>query len=404
VPAIPAPLRLRAFRRLAAAYTVDALGDWFGEIALSVAVLALTGRPAAVVAVWVLHRWVPGMAAPFLTVRLARRPLARTLPALYLGEAVAWTALVPVLGGGHLAVAAALVVADGFMAPVARALARTATVEVTRPAGLHREGNAVLNVIFTVSCAAGPALAGATVAGVGAELALLGNAASFLAAAVALGRNAGLPPPPDVRGSRDGDPPPRLPRDLRRLVTAAGLVVALSAAIMPVELAFVTVTLRAGEDAFGVVLAAWGIGMVAGGALAARLGRVALPVLALAGSAVVAVSYLGMGTADAIWTVVAWSAIGGAGNGISAMAFMTHVQARAGDVLQARVNGLFEMVATVGTGAGFLLGGVVQAMAGSRAVYLVAGAGILAALMWISPGPRRRSLAASTPAPLPTGP
>ena len=41
------PLRLRGFRQLAGAYTVNELGNWIGEIALAVLVYDQTGSPLA---------------------------------------------------------------------------------------------------------------------------------------------------------------------------------------------------------------------------------------------------------------------------------------------------------------------------------------------------------------------
>ncbi len=49
--ALRAPLRLPRFRRLIAAYAVNALGTWLGEVALSVLVLRQTGSAAAVTTV-----------------------------------------------------------------------------------------------------------------------------------------------------------------------------------------------------------------------------------------------------------------------------------------------------------------------------------------------------------------
>jgi len=46
------PLRLPAFRRLAAVRLVDELGDWLGEIALAVLVFDQTGSPLATAALF----------------------------------------------------------------------------------------------------------------------------------------------------------------------------------------------------------------------------------------------------------------------------------------------------------------------------------------------------------------
>ena len=51
-------------------------------------------------------------------------------------------------------------------------------------------------------------------------------------------------------------------------------------------------------------------------------------------------------------------------------------------MFQARVSALYETIASVAPGLGFVLGGVVAATMSPRAVYLLAGAGALAALVW----------------------
>jgi hypothetical protein len=54
-----AALQLRPYRRLLAAYTVNAAGDWIGEIALSVLILERTRSVLAVSALWILGRRQP---------------------------------------------------------------------------------------------------------------------------------------------------------------------------------------------------------------------------------------------------------------------------------------------------------------------------------------------------------
>jgi DHA1 family inner membrane transport protein len=131
-----------------------------------------------------------------------------------------------------------------------------------------------------------------------------------------------------------------------------------------------------------VALAAWGVGMVAGGAaLPALRQRVAASwILPLAGAAV-AVALLGAGLAPSLPALVGWSVIGGAGNGTFAATFLTVVQERTPDSPQVRVSALYEVVITVSLGLGFVAGGLLGAAAGPRAVYVVGGTvGIAAAV------------------------
>ena len=77
-------------------------------------------------------------------------------------------------------------------------LARTATVDVLRPADLLHEGNAVSNAVFSVCFMAGPAIGGVVVAAGGTIAALLANCGLFAAMALVLVTAAGLP----ERGAR----------------------------------------------------------------------------------------------------------------------------------------------------------------------------------------------------------
>jgi predicted MFS family arabinose efflux permease len=144
----------------------------------------------------------------------------------------------------------------------------------------------------------------------------------------------------------------------------------------------VTDTLGASDAAFGAVLTAWGLGMVLGGVAAARLACAPLRVMLLSAGIAQAVACLGMGVSGTVATVLVWSTIGGIGNGIYGMAIVTAIQERTSDAFQARVNGLYEALISVGTGLGFALGGTLAALASTRAVYVVAGAGAIAVLTW----------------------
>src|SRR5919201_4270793 len=98
-------LRLRPYRRLLAAYTINAAGDWLGEIALSVLVFDATGSVLAVSALWILGRFVPAFLAPLVLCRIERAGVG---PAgLYGAQTVLYAGLVAGVGIG-LPVAAIL--------------------------------------------------------------------------------------------------------------------------------------------------------------------------------------------------------------------------------------------------------------------------------------------------------
>jgi len=92
------------------------------------------------------------------------------------------------------------------------------------------------------------------------------------------------------------------------------------------------------------------------------------------------VGYLGMGAGTAIAQVVAFSFVGGIGNGLEGLAIVTIVQERTPPDLQAQVNGFLESLHTAAPGAGYVLGGAIATLATPRATYWVAGIGALLVL------------------------
>ena len=397
------PLRIRCFRRLAAAYTVNGLGDWLGEIALAVLVLHATGSALAVAAVWVLGRFAPALVAPVLVARLEDAGRV-ALPALYAVEAALFAAILVVAAGPFsLPLLLLLACADGVVALAARALTKATIARATTSADCLREGNALLNAAFTFHCAAGPALAGVVVGLAGPQAALGLDALSFAAAALVLGWRADLPAAtvqraPIVQRLRDGVGHLRGNPTLRRLVAGEAATCVLFALVIPVEVVFVTATLGADESAYGLVLTAWGVGMILGGGLVPVLRRAPLPTVYLVGLVVMAASYLGMGAAASVAAVVAWSFVGGLGNGVEGFAVLTCVQERTPDALQARVGGLMESLHALCPGLGFLLGGILAATLGPRSAYLIAGAGAALIAVALAAALRERPAAAMAPA------
>lgn len=372
-----APLRLQAVRRSLAAYGVNQLGDWAGEIALAVGVYSLTRSAAAVAATFVAHRALLSLLSPALVAFLEPRT-ARPVSALYLAQALLFLALALTLRWGLLWVIP-LVLLDGLLAPAARGFARALLVRSAAPHGLLRETNALLNVIFTANGVLAPIVGGSLVAAIGPGAALEADAASFLAAAGLLYRSSApgtsAHTPDTTRGVRLALAYVRDHRLLAGLLALDVLTSLFLMAITPIEVVFVTQTLRAGNSALGAVLTAWGVGMVLGGTLVTRLSR--LPVLLVLGGGTLgcAAACLGMGLSTRLPEVIAWSALGGLGNGLAAMLLVTAVQERTSDAFQARVNGLHEAALSVAAGLGYAIGGLVAEAASPRAVYFLAAAG-----------------------------
>src|SRR6476469_7842847 len=173
------PLKKPQFRRLAASYAVNELGDWMGIVALSVLVYDQTGSALATAALFLGTRFLPALLAPVVVTKAERPPPRFALPVVYCGEAAAFAGLALLVDNFSLAAVVALAAVDGTLALAGRALTRAVVATALEPTGELRAGNAVLNVAFTGGAAIGPALAGLVVAGFGVQSALLLDAVSF---------------------------------------------------------------------------------------------------------------------------------------------------------------------------------------------------------------------------------
>lgn len=380
-----APLSVPGFKRLATSYGVNELGDNLGVVALAIFVLDGTDSALATTALFVCSRFVPAFLAPWLTARLDRVRVSRSLPVLYAIEAAAFAALALIASSGF-SLPAVLVLAalDGTLALTGRGLSRAAVAAILKPHGALRRGNAILNGAFAITSAAGPVLAGVLVATTGASAALWVDCASFAIIAVVLAGGRELPPgAPDeedagwVERVRAGLAAVR-EEPIRTLIAAQAVAFVFFFLVIPIEVVFAKETLDAGDVGYGALLTAWGIGMVLGSALFARLRDHSTRTLVVGSTALIGVGYLGMAGAPGIVLACAASVVGGAGNGVQWVAVLTAVQEALPDALQARVVGLLESTAAAAPGIGFLLGGVLTAVWSPRLAYLVAGLGVMA--------------------------
>jgi len=381
------PLRLPGFGNLSLAYLVNELGNWLGEIALAILVFDQTGSPLATAALFLGMQFAPALLGPPLVARIEHLPVRAALPALYAVEAVAYAALA--LLAGEFALVAIIVIAaiDGAAASAARAITRGAAARMLAPHDQLREGNALLNVAFTAGAAGGPAIAGLVIAGAGVQIALLADAASFIAVAALLAMTRTLPRAEVETGSRGWGV--RLRHGLtyvterpalRRLLGAQAVAFVFFALVIPIEVVFVKETLGAGDAGYGLLLASWGAGMVVGSLVFTALRRLSLGALLVASTLAIGLAYLATGIAPTLTVACAASVLGGTGNGVQWVALITTVQELTRAVFQARVLSLVEALASAMPGIGFLLGGATTALLSPRAAYALAGAGVLVVL------------------------
>jgi MFS family permease len=366
------------------------MGNWLGEIALAVLVFDQTQSPMATAALFCGMHFAPALLGPPIVARLEHLPARLTLPTMYLFEAAAFAGLALLAGAEDFALIAVLVLAtfDGSIASAARALTRASATALLAPKGQLREGNALLNVAFTVGAAGGPAIAGLVVAGAGIETALLADAGSFLAVAVLLGLTRSLASPETevVEGGwsarlRRGLAYVRERPALVRLLAGQAAAFIFFSLVLPIEVVFVKETLDAGDVGYGALLGSWGAGMVIGSLLFAGLRRVPLPSLLLASTLAIAIAYLATAAAPTILFACVASVVGGLGNGVQWIALVTAVQELTRATYQARVLSLLEALTSAMPGIGFLIGGAITALFAPRVAYAVAGAGVVLVLV-----------------------
>jgi MFS family permease len=383
------PLAIRPFGRLLGSYTLNELGDSIGLVALAVLVFDRTEAVAPTAAFFLAAKFLPALIAPALTAHLDRYALRRVLPALYVLEAAAFAGLAFFAVDDRFVLAAvlALGLADGMLAITGRGLTRGAVAAVLQPHGQLGAGNALMNLGFAVSSVGGAALGGLMIAEIGISAALLVDAASFLVIAAVLGATSGLPNA-HVEGHqswidrfRDGLAYARHSVRVRVLLLGQSLALICFTLVVPIEVIYAKESLGTTSAGFGILLAAWGAGILLGSLLFLWLKNRSGFGLLLISSGAVGLAYLGMASAQTLWLACVMSVIGGAGNGVQWVAVMTALQESTPPEYQARVSGLLESIGAAMPGLGFLLGGVIVELTSPRTAYTVAGAGVIALVL-----------------------
>ena len=377
------PLAVRPFGRLLASYTVNEIGDSVGIIALAVLVYDRTGDVAPTAALFIAGKFLPAFLAPFLTAKLDQIAVRRSLPWLYVIEALVFVGLAAIAEGEFLLAAVlALAVVDGAIAVTARGLTRGAIASILQPAHLLREGNALVNIGFAIGAVGGSALGGLLISELGLGVALLADAASFLVIAIVLAVTRDLPAPEtEAQGwmvrLREGFAFARQNRRVRLLLGGQSVALILFTLIIPIEVIYAKESLDTTSAGFGFLLASWGAGIVAGSIVYAGVRDRSAANLILLSTAAIGLAYLGMAGAQSLLVACLLSVLGGTGNGIQWVSVMTALQEATPADYQARVVGLLESSLAAMPGVGYLIGGTLTAVGSPRVAYAVAGVGTL---------------------------
>lgn len=397
--------RLPSFAAFWAAETVSGFGTYITTLALQVLVVLTLQGTATDVGVINAARWLPylifGLIVGAMVDRLRRKPILVSTDlarAVLLGAipALWWT------GWLSLPVLAVFVAVFGLMTLLNDSASQSFVPRIVpRPQLLA--ANARLDQGATAAQTTGPAVAGALVTALGAPIAVLVDAASYLFSAVVIARIRTQEPPPQAPSQR-----PNLGREIveglrfvyRHRVLGPFAVsthawFVFNSLLTTVFVPFVLVELRLSAFEMGLALAAAGVTGLVGSFGAAWVGRrwgaggavIACRAVMPLGWAVIAMAPAEM---DA-WGVVAVLALGqglyGLGMGASNANEMAYRQSVTPDALQARMNTTMRSINRGMIVVGAPLGGLLADTIGYRSTLWigVVGFAVGAAHLALSP-------------------
>jgi hypothetical protein len=398
----PSLFRDRDFRLVAGSVGLSALGDWVAIVALGLHVKELTDSGFAVAALWVCLFGPSVAVAGHVGLLVDRIEATRLLAVVSAVGALAATALA-------FSDALAPVLVLTTLLGVVFATSQPAEFSLVPPlAGDERiqEANGHIETARYLGFGIGPLAGGLLFAAGGLELAMLVDAATFAAVAVAALSLRVRRRPAEVA---DGEGAPRardgiafLFRDrvLALVMTVAFASLLFMSAVWVAELFFVEDVLGRGDVAYGTMLSIWTVGMALGAMLISR--RIAPVAVAVAG--LVAATTQGAALAlPALWLSFAFflacSLLGGLAHGLKNVMFRSLIHVRVPDHLHGRAFAAYNGIRNTAELGAFAAGGLLVALIGARGTLAYAGGlsalagalGLLALLRmyggWVPTGP-----------------
>jgi predicted MFS family arabinose efflux permease len=407
---VPSPLESARLRRIVAAYTINRLGTWVGLVALTVAVFDHTHSAVAVAGLLLAWQAIPAFIVPALVARVESSRRRGELTKLYVFEALATGSLAVLLWHFWLPAVLLIAVLDGTAALAASALLRAEVARAAREHGAvppaeraspetlepqaheaERKANAALNVAFSATFVLGPVLGGAVVAGAGAPAALFIDVGSFLICGAML-----TDLHPHVEEGGEASVRARLRAAWRHIndVRALRALLLIEAAALiffefagPIEIVYAKATLHAGDSGYGLLLTAWGAGVVVGSVVFARSVQRSLGVMLSAGTLAIGLAYVGFAAAPSLAVACLAAVLGGVGNGVQWASVVSTVQRLTPQRLHGRMMGALESLSAICPAIGLSLGGSLVALTSARGAFLVAGLGAVAAaagFVWLA--------------------
>lgn len=371
-------LREHDTRLIVGAVGISALGDFLLWIPLTLHLQEETGSGIAVAALFVAL-WAPAVVlAPVAGLLVDRLEARGVLLVASLGQAAIAAAMAIALDS-----VAAILVLAGLLG-VGFAVAQPAEFSLVPLIGRDdrlTEINGLVETARYIGMTAGPALGGVLAALGGTEIAMLVNAATFVAVALAAlllrtrRHPAARSPGEQPERARDGVVYLFRDRTLGLVMAVVFVSLLFMTASATAEVFFLKEDLEVSDALYGAFFGAWTLGMVVGAVAVAR--RIPAGAYALGVLLAVGIQGAGLGLPTA-WLAVGFGAamwfIGGLGHGTKNVLARTLIQERVPHRLHGRAfaayNGLrngAELVALAG-------GGVLVAAIGGRSTLALAGA------------------------------
>ena len=375
--------RNAAFRTLWTARLVSYIGDGIATVAL--VLLVSHGHPATAVGGLLLAEAIPGFLSPALGAVADRRADRRALmiqcevgQALLYGAVAAW--LPPYAG---------LLVLVGLASLFSRTF--SAASKSVIPALVQRDelmsANALINTVFNLQVALGPAIGGLLVAVTGgSRTAIAIDAASFALSALLMLR---LPRVPRAAGDlvdggfraevREGlgyiwrDP-------LLRVLVMSNCAFVMFAALDNVAVVFlVRNVLHEGPFAYGAAMSGFGVGMIVGAlGLVRRWSSVHPATIVLVSMLFAGAGNLLVGVSPAIGLLILFMAVAGVGNGLTLIGQDTLLQRHVPEHLLGRVFGAVGSAIFIGTTVTYAAGGAFVDATSPRTAMIVSGIAVFA--------------------------
>jgi MFS family permease len=403
----PARRRLSTDRlltvRLAAGAAVAAAGVEGAAVALAVAMFGLTGSAGWVSAVLLASLGLSALLSPLGGVIADRYPRRAVMVASCLAQVPVY-ALVAVTREPWALVALAGVAA-AFQRPFDASLA--ASVPALVPEERRPRTTSAIAASQQTAMLLSPAAAGAAMAAAGQRATFAAVAALYAgAAAVAAGlprRAASTPRRGHLRSNlREGIARLAGDRVLATITSATAVLAIFSSMTLVAGVALAERTFGAGESGYGLMVSAWGGGMIIGSLVAGVLAARGASLLVFAAGLGTAGFALGaVSGAPTMAVAIALLACGGIGNGLMYTTDQLLFQHRVPEALLGRVAGAAWSVLRAAQAVSFVVAGAVVELAGPRGVFALAGAGTLVALLPVAallisrsgPGPAGRPVA-----------